>query len=43
MLRGVISNNLTGRPMIRLGAEARERIRKILIDTGLLEGPGEAA
>lgn len=43
MLRGVIATNVPGRPMTRLGAAATERIRQILVETGLLDGHGPAA
>lgn len=43
MLRGVIATNVTGRPMTRLGTDATERIRRILIATGLLDGHARPA
>ena len=36
MLRGVIATNVPGRPMTRLNAEETDRIRAILVETGLL-------
>jgi 4-hydroxy-tetrahydrodipicolinate synthase len=38
MLRGIISTNVMGRPMTRLDEGATDKIRAILVESGLLEG-----
>lgn len=37
MLRGVISTNVTGRPMTRLNDEETAKVRAVLVDGGLLD------
>jgi 4-hydroxy-tetrahydrodipicolinate synthase len=36
MLRGIIANNVVGRPQIRFNAEEVERVRQVLQAVGLL-------
>ena len=37
MLRGIISTNVTGRPMTRLNEEEIARVRSVLVEGGLLD------